>query len=138
MILGEYLRKMRGTTRGSPPRVSNSEIVWSWLGGFLGILAVGWFNQLWFEGTDLTLLIGSFGASAVLTLDGADFYFRGSTCSIDPRSGPRTGREGPRDRELVARSVAHCTDLDARVGQWLVERSEPVVPGTWPFRNPGI
>lgn len=66
MRLGEYLRKMRGTTRGGPPRVSNSEIIWSWLGGFVGILAVSWFNHLWFEGTDLSLLIGSFGASAVL------------------------------------------------------------------------
>lgn len=66
MRLGEYLRKMRGTTRGSPPRVSNSEIIWSWIGSFVSILAVGWFNHLWFEGTDLTLLIGSFGASAVL------------------------------------------------------------------------
>ena len=66
MKLGEYLRKMRGTTRGSPPRVSNSEIMWSWIGSFVGILAVGWINRLWFEGTDLTLLIGSFGASAVL------------------------------------------------------------------------
>lgn len=66
MKLEEYLGKMRGTTRGSPPRVSNNEVVWSWIGGFLGILAVGWFNRLWFEGSDLTLLIGSFGASAVL------------------------------------------------------------------------
>jgi CBS-domain-containing membrane protein len=64
--LGEYLGKMRGTTRGSPPRVGNSEVVWSWIGGFVGILAVSWCNHLWFEGTDLTLLIGSFGASAVL------------------------------------------------------------------------
>jgi len=64
--VGEYLRKMRGTTRGSPPRVSNSEVLWSWIGSFLGIAAVSWFNGLWFEGTDLTLLIGSFGASAVL------------------------------------------------------------------------
>ena len=67
MKLGEYLGKMRGTTRGGPPRVSNSEVVWSWIGAFVGILAVSWFNHLWFEGTDLTLLIGSFGASAVLT-----------------------------------------------------------------------
>jgi CBS-domain-containing membrane protein len=64
--LGEYFGKMRGTTRGSPPRVSNSEVVWSWLGAFVGIFAVAWFNHLWFQGTDLTLLIGSFGASAVL------------------------------------------------------------------------
>lgn len=64
---GEYFRKMRGTTRGRLPRVSNSEVLWSWIGGFLGIAAVSGFHQLWFEGTDLTLLIGSFGASAVLS-----------------------------------------------------------------------
>lgn len=66
MTFREYLRKMRGSTRGSPPRVSNSEMLWSWIGGFLGIAAVAWVNQLFFEGTDLTLMIGSFGASAVL------------------------------------------------------------------------
>lgn len=66
MRLRDYFKKMRGTTRGSPPRVSSSEIIWSWLGGFLGILSVAWINHLWFEGSDLTMLIGSFGASAVL------------------------------------------------------------------------
>jgi len=64
--LRTYLSKMRGGTRGSPPRVSNNEILWSWIGGFLGIAAVAWVNQLYFSGTDMTLLIGSFGASAVL------------------------------------------------------------------------
>ena len=57
---------MRGTTRGSPPRVSNTEIVWSWIGAFLGIALVSWVNHLFFEGTDLSLMIGSCGASAVL------------------------------------------------------------------------
>lgn len=61
-----YLRKMRGTTKGSPPRVSNSEIFWSWIGAFLGIGACGLLNQFFFSGHDLTLMIGSFGASAVL------------------------------------------------------------------------
>jgi CBS-domain-containing membrane protein len=64
--LREYLRKMRGTTKGSPPRVSNSEILWSWVGGFLGIAAIAGVGHLFFAGTDLTLMIGSFGASAVL------------------------------------------------------------------------
>jgi CBS-domain-containing membrane protein len=64
--LRAYLHKMRGSTRGSPPRVTNSEILWSWIGGFLGIALVAWINQLYFAGTDMTLLIGSFGASAVL------------------------------------------------------------------------
>lgn len=66
MKIPAYFRKMRGTTRGSPPRVSNAEIMWSWIGGFLGITAVAWVDQLFFAGSDLSLLIGSFGASAVL------------------------------------------------------------------------
>lgn len=57
---------MRGTTRGSPPRVSNAEIFWSWIGAFLGIALVAWVDQLFFKGLDLKLMIGSFGASAVL------------------------------------------------------------------------
>ena len=66
MRLDTYFRKMRGSTRGSPPRVSNSEILWSWIGGFLGIGLLAWINHLYFSGTDLTLMIASFGASAVL------------------------------------------------------------------------
>lgn len=61
-----YLDKMRGTTRGSPPRVSDSEVFWSWVGAMLGIGAVAGLNHLYFEGTGLVLMIGSFGASAVL------------------------------------------------------------------------
>lgn len=57
---------MRGSTRGSPPRVSTREIVWSWMASFLGIAAVAWTQTVFFDGTDLTLMIGSFGASAVL------------------------------------------------------------------------
>jgi CBS-domain-containing membrane protein len=66
MTLREYLHKMRGSTKGSPPRVGNTEILWSWIGAFLGIGLVGWLQQRFFDGTDLQLLIGSFGASAVL------------------------------------------------------------------------
>lgn len=66
MQLKEYFRKMRGSAAGTPPRVSNSEIVWSWIGAFLGIAVVAWVNGRFFAGTDLTLLIGSYGASAVL------------------------------------------------------------------------
>ena len=62
----DYLRKMRGTTRGSPPRVSNEEVFWSWLGAFLSISALAWVGEWLFKGHDLLLLIGSFGASAVL------------------------------------------------------------------------
>lgn len=66
MSARDYLSKMRGTTRGSPPRVSNSEILWSWIGGFLGIAVLAWLNQSYFSDADMTLMIGSFGASAVL------------------------------------------------------------------------
>lgn len=66
MKIPEYLRKMRGTTRGSPPRVSNEEIIWSWIGAFLGIAGVAWANHFFLEGSDFSLMIGSFGASAVL------------------------------------------------------------------------
>ena len=60
-----YLSKMRGTTK-SPPVVSLSEIAWSWIGAFLGIAAVSFANYNILEDTDLVMVIGSFGASAVL------------------------------------------------------------------------
>jgi CBS-domain-containing membrane protein len=66
MKITEYFRKMRGSTRGSPPRVSGAEIMWSWIGAFLGIAAVAGVGHLFFEGTDLSMMIGSFGATAVL------------------------------------------------------------------------
>ena len=72
----DYLRKMRCTTRGSPPRVSNAEIAWARAGAFLGIAAAGLASQALLAGLDLSLMIGSLGASAVL-LYGA------------PRSPPR-------------------------------------------------
>jgi CBS-domain-containing membrane protein len=64
-MMGAYFRKMAGSTQ-SPPRVDLSEIFWSWLGAFLGIGAVAYMNYGWLHGTSRLLLIGSFGASAVL------------------------------------------------------------------------
>lgn len=61
-----YFGKWRGSAAGGPPRVGNAEIFWSWLGAFLGIAAVAGAGQLVFTGFALTLMIGSFGASAVL------------------------------------------------------------------------
>lgn len=61
----EYFKKMKGTTK-SPPPVSLLEILWSWVGAFLGIAAVALVNYHLFEDTDLVMIIGSFGASAVL------------------------------------------------------------------------
>ncbi|MFB3144587.1 MAG: hypothetical protein ACE10F_08455, partial [Candidatus Methylomirabilales bacterium] len=59
--LVNYFRKMRATTI-SPPRVSLSEILWSWVGGFCGIGAVSFINFNLIEKTDLLMVIGSFGA----------------------------------------------------------------------------
>jgi len=56
---------MKGTTK-SPPQVSLSEIIWSWIGAFLGIAAVALINGYLIEKQDLLMIIGSFGASAVL------------------------------------------------------------------------
>ncbi len=61
----DYFKKMKGTTK-SPPVVSLSEIIWSWVGAFLGIGTVALINYNVLEGTDLVMIIGSFGASAVL------------------------------------------------------------------------
>jgi len=60
-----YFKKMRGTTK-SPPAVGLSEIIWSWIGAFLGMASVALINYQILEGTDLVMIIGSFGASAVL------------------------------------------------------------------------
>jgi CBS-domain-containing membrane protein len=61
----ECFKKMKGTTT-SPPAVSFSEIIWSWIGAFLSISSVAFINYHIFKGTDLVMIIGSFGASAVL------------------------------------------------------------------------
>lgn len=60
-----YLDKMRGSTR-SPPRVRPAEVLWSWVGALVGIGFVGYLDERFFAGTDSALLLGSFGASAVL------------------------------------------------------------------------
>jgi CBS-domain-containing membrane protein len=60
-----YFSKMKGKTT-SPPSVSLIEIAWSWIGAFLGIAAVALVNYRYLEGSDLVMIIGSFGASAVL------------------------------------------------------------------------
>lgn len=61
----EYFSKMKGTSK-SPPAVGLSEIAWSWTGAFLGIAAVAYIHYNMLEQSDLVMIIGSFGASAVL------------------------------------------------------------------------
>lgn len=56
---------MKGSTK-SPPMVGLSEIFWSWIGAFLGISAIALMNYNLLAQTDLVMIIGSFGASAVL------------------------------------------------------------------------
>ncbi len=60
-----YFLKMKGIST-SPPRVSAGEILWSWLGAFLGISLVGYLHYTVLGDGDLMLIVGSFGASAVL------------------------------------------------------------------------
>jgi CBS-domain-containing membrane protein len=60
-----YFHKMKGSTK-SPPRVSWSEIAWSWTGAFVALACLGYLNYGLLAGWDVMLLIGSFGASAVL------------------------------------------------------------------------
>jgi CBS-domain-containing membrane protein len=61
----EYLSKMRGGAK-SPPLVSLTEIAWSGIGAIAGIGLCAYFSAKYFEPRDLSLLIGSFGASATL------------------------------------------------------------------------
>jgi CBS-domain-containing membrane protein len=65
MGLKEYVRKMKGGGH-SPPRVSGEEIFLSWLNAFFGMGLCGLLSFSYFEPEGTTLLIGSFGASAVL------------------------------------------------------------------------
>lgn len=60
-----YLSKMKGAAR-SPPGVGPADLLWSWLGSAVGIGCCGYVSSKYFEPKDLPLLIGSFGASAVL------------------------------------------------------------------------
>ncbi len=61
----DYWVKMVGGGK-RPPRVGAGYIGWSWLGAFLGIAAVAGLHYGWLAGQGLVMIIGSFGASAVL------------------------------------------------------------------------
>jgi CBS-domain-containing membrane protein len=60
-----YFAKMKGGAK-SPPGVGISEIFWSWIGSVAGVAICGYLSSTYFEPRDSTLIIGSFGASAVL------------------------------------------------------------------------
>ncbi|MDH4262806.1 MAG: HPP family protein [Spirochaetia bacterium] len=48
------------------PRVHFKDIAWSWFSALIGIGLVSWLHYGWFSSQDLILIVGSFGASAVL------------------------------------------------------------------------
>jgi CBS-domain-containing membrane protein len=60
-----YWNKMTGSAQ-SPPRVGYAEVVWSWIGSFLGIATVALLHYNVLDRTGLLMIIGSFGASAVI------------------------------------------------------------------------
>ncbi len=60
-----YLQKMKGGGQ-SPPKVGLFEVLWSWIGSFFGIAVVALTHYKILDQTGLMLIIGSFGASAVL------------------------------------------------------------------------
>ncbi|GAB1409676.1 HPP family protein [Desulfovibrionales bacterium] len=66
----DYFRKMRGTTQ-SPPRVRSSEMLWSWIGAFLGMALIGLIQHIWLDPQGQTLLLASFGATCVLIFGAA-------------------------------------------------------------------
>lgn len=46
--------------------IDKSNMFWAWIGSFLGIIAISYFHKDILDDKDLTLVVGSFGASAVL------------------------------------------------------------------------
>ncbi len=65
MTIKEYFAKMKGGA-ASPPGVGAVELLWSWIGASIGVMICAYLSSRYMEPHDLTLLIGSFGASAVL------------------------------------------------------------------------
>jgi CBS-domain-containing membrane protein len=52
--------------KNSTENLDTSNLFWSWIGSFLGIITISFIHFDLLKGTDLSLVIGSFGASAVL------------------------------------------------------------------------
>lgn len=46
--------------------IDKLNMFWAWIGSFLGIIAISYFHMDILDDKDLTLVVGSFGASAVL------------------------------------------------------------------------
>ncbi len=65
IFICRYFLKMKGHKRTKTP-IEFSEILWSWIGSFIGVGAVSWVFFDIVNYVDKMMLIGSFGASAVL------------------------------------------------------------------------
>jgi CBS-domain-containing membrane protein len=65
MTIADYLGKMKGGAK-IPPGVRLIEVLWSSLGAAVGIGLCAFLSSYFFEPRDLSLLIASLGASAVL------------------------------------------------------------------------
>ena len=63
--MNDYINKMKGGGK-RPPGVAFVEIWWSWIGSFSGIALCAYITSFYLDERDLTLVIGSFGATAVL------------------------------------------------------------------------
>lgn len=59
----KFLKKFK---KINTEKIEFENLLWSWLGSFLGILAIALIHLNFLNDTDLSLVIGSFGASAVL------------------------------------------------------------------------
>ena len=65
MTFKAFVTKMHGGGE-SPPGVGLAEVGWSWIGSMIGISLCAYLSSRYFEPQNVTLLLGSFGASAVL------------------------------------------------------------------------
>ncbi|UXX79294.1 HPP family protein [Reichenbachiella carrageenanivorans] len=78
--------------------VRPTDLIWSFIGGFIGIGLIGYIQSLSFNQLENTFLVGSFGASAVLLY--------GATNS--PLSQPRNLVGGHLVSATVGVSIAYC------------------------------
>ncbi|MGN7612053.1 HPP family protein [Magnetococcales bacterium HHB-1] len=63
--MNAFFAKMRGQDK-SPPASNLTEVFWSWFGAFSGIALLAYLHQYRLQPQDMVMIIGSFGASAVL------------------------------------------------------------------------
>jgi CBS-domain-containing membrane protein len=72
--LNEYFSKMKGGAK-VPPRVPAIEIFWSFVGVVVGVGLCAFLSSFYFEPRDLSLLVGSLGASSVLVYAASKSHF---------------------------------------------------------------